>query len=159
AVYDANGAQAVYVGVETNILALKRGWQIKGDFPKQDGDLLAGSEIATRKCWRIGDRVSLPGLQNQTGTVVGILAPTLGADDTFVYLGLGNAQRLFHHAKELTHILVRLADPNNLDGAVAQLRGCDAGLSMNIVPLAHVFHTIQSLVNSTRLLLGCIAVV
>src|SRR5207253_11257704 len=40
-----------------------------------------------------------------------------------------------------------------------QLRGCDAGLAMNVVPLAHVFHTIQSLVNSTRLLLGCIALV
>ena len=30
---------------------------------------------------------------------------------------------------------------------------------MNVVPLAHLFHTIQSLVNSTRLLLGCIALV
>jgi putative ABC transport system permease protein len=55
--------------------------------------------------------------------------------------------------------LVRLADPNDLDKAVSQLRGCDAGLVMNVVPLAHVFRTIQSLVNSTRMLLGCIAAV
>jgi len=60
---------------------------------------------------------------------------------------------------ELTHILVRLADPDDLDNAVSQLRGCDAGLTMNVVPLAQVFHAIQSLVNSTRLLLGCIAFV
>jgi putative ABC transport system permease protein len=30
---------------------------------------------------------------------------------------------------------------------------------MNVVPLTHLFHTIQTLVNSTRLLLGCIALV
>jgi putative ABC transport system permease protein len=72
---------------------------------------------------------------------------------------LADAQRRFKHTNELTHILVGLADPNDLDNAVNQLRGCDAGLAMNVVPLAHVFHTIQSLVNSTRLLLGCIALV
>jgi len=79
--------------------------------------------------------------------VTGILAATRGADDTFIYLRLADAQRRFNHPGELTHILVRLADPNDLDNAVAQLRGCDAGLAMNVVPLAHVFHTIQSLVN------------
>jgi len=54
---------------------------------------------------------------------------------------------------------VRLNDPEELERATAQLRGCDAGLSMNVVPLAHVFRTIQSLVASTRLFLGCLAAV
>ena len=90
-------------------------------------------------------------------TVSGILDPTGGADDTFVFLRLADAQRLFHLPNQLTHVLVRLADPNQLERVVAELRGCDAGLAMNVVPLAHVFHSIQTLVNSTRLLLGCIA--
>ena len=159
AVYDANGNQSVYVGVETNILALKRGWKILGNFPQHDGELLVGSEAARSHGWKIGDQVSLPGLANQNATVAGILAPTQGAEDTFIYLGFGDAQRRFHHPDEMTHVLVRLSDPNELDQAVTQLRGCDAGLGMNVVPLAHVYHTIQSLVNSTRLLLGCIALV
>jgi putative ABC transport system permease protein len=159
AVYDAGGTQAVYVGAETNILALKRGWRIEGRFPGRNGDLLAGSEAARRYGWRIGERVRLPGLRDRHGIVTGILAPTQSADDTFVHLRLTDAQRWFNHTNELTHILVRLADPDDLDNAVAQLRGCDAGLAMNVVPLAHVFHTIRSLVNSTRLLLGCIALV
>jgi len=159
AVDDADGTQAVYVGVETNILALKRGWRIEGNFPGRDGDLLAGAEAARRNGWQVGSTVRLPGLREQTGRVTGILAATRGADDAFIYLRLADAQRRFNHPGELTHILVRLADPNDLDNAVAQLRGCDAGLAMNVVPLAHVFHTIQSLVNSTRLLLGCIALV
>src|SRR6266850_7907839 len=159
AVYDRGGTQAVYVGVETNILALKNSWQIEGKFPEKDGELLVGADSARRNGWRIGELVRLPALKDQSGTVTGILRPTQGADDTFIYMPLSDAQRRFHHANELTHILVRLADPNKLDNVVAQLRGCDAGLSMNVVPLAHMFRNIQSMVNSTRLLLGCIAAV
>jgi len=159
AVYDMGSAQTVYVGIETNMLALKPSWRIQGAFPGQEGALLAGSETARRRGWQLGQHVELPELPGQTATVTGILAPTRGADDTFIFLRLADAQRLFHHPNQLTHILVRLADPNQLDPVVADLRGCDAGLAMNVVPLAHVFHTIQSVVNATRLLLGCIALV
>jgi len=103
--------------------------------------------------------VRLPGLANQQAVVSGILAPTQAADDNFIYLQLAAAQSIFGHSNQLTHILVRLSDPEDLERATAQLRGCDAGLSMNVVPLAHVFRTIQSLVASTRLFLGCLAVV
>jgi putative ABC transport system permease protein len=159
AVYDADGSQTVYVGVETNILSLKPGWKFNGRFPEREDELLVGSEAARRHGWRIGEKVRLPELRDQRGIVAGVLAPTQGAEDTFIHLRLADAQRLFKHTNELTHILVRLADPDDLNHAVTQLRGCDAGLAMNVVPLAHVFHTIQSLVNSTRLLLGCIALV
>jgi putative ABC transport system permease protein len=159
AVYDSSDDQFVFIGVETNILALKTGWQIDGRFPENENELLVGSEAARRNRWKIGQQVKMPGLADQNGLVAGVLAPTHGADDTFIYLRLSDAQRLFEHTNELTHILVRLADPNALEQAVRQLRGCDAGLAMNVVPLAHLFHTIQSLVNSTRVLLGCVALV
>src|SRR5437588_9464295 len=32
-------------------------------------------------------------------------------------------------------------------------------MDMNVVPLAHLFQTIQGLVNTTRMLLGCVALV
>jgi putative ABC transport system permease protein len=159
ALEDRQSTQAIYVGIDTNTLALKPGWHIEGSFVRSEGDLLLGSEVARRNGWHLGQEVPLPGIQKHSGRVVGILAPTQGAEDTFIHLSLAEAQHLFGHPHELTHILVRLADPNDLDKAVSQLRGCDAGLVMNVVPLAHLFHTIQSVVNSTRLLLGCIAVV
>jgi putative ABC transport system permease protein len=159
ALYDSTSAQVVYVGVESNILALRPSWHITGNFPSEQGELLVGSEVARQKHWQIGQRVSLPGLQHQTGVISGLLAQTQSADDTFIHLSLADAQQRFKHPAELTHILVQLRNPNDLDQAAAQLRGCDAGLAMNVVPLAHLFHTIQSIVNSTRLLLGCLAVV
>jgi putative ABC transport system permease protein len=157
--YDVDGNQSVYVGVEPNILSLKAGWKIQGDFPIYDEDILAGSEMARHYGWKPGDNVNLPGLQGQTGRVAGVLAPTQGADDNFIFLGLANAQKRFNRPHEMTHVLVRLKDPNELDTVVAHLRGCDAGLAMNVIPLEHVYRTIQSFVTSTRLLLGCITLV
>lgn len=159
ALYDADSMMIVYVGAESNIMTLRASWRVTGCFPAGEDDLLVGSEIARRYAWHIGQRVRLPGLANQSGTISGVLAPTQSSEDTFIHLRLTDAQRYFNHPDELTHILVRLGDPNDLDKAVTQLRGCDAGLTMNVVPLAHVFHTIQSMVNSTRLLLGCVAAV
>ena len=154
-----NGTQDVFVGVTKDILALKPGWRIEARFPQRPDELLAGAAVARRNAWHVGDVVRLPALPGQTNVVAGILAPTQGADDTFVFLPLASAQRSFHHERELTHILVRLRDPNDLDEAVTQLRGCDAGMDMNVVPLTHLFHTIQGLVNSTRLWLGCVTLV
>jgi putative ABC transport system permease protein len=157
--HETNGEQVVYAGVQSNILALKSNWRIRGKFPGTDGEILAGAEAARIRGWNVGDRVDLPGVPGRRARVTGILGETQGADDTFVYLDLEASQRVFCHSNELTHILVRLVDPENLDRVVSLLRGCEAGLSMNVVPLAHVFHTIQSLVFSTRLFLGCLTAI
>lgn len=160
AVYDSRtGAQTVYCGVDPDIVRLKRMWRIDGVFPASEGGLLVGSEAARANGWRIGQEVALPGLAGKSGKVTGILAPTQGADDLFLYMRLPDAQRIFQRPGQLTHILVRLADPERVDGVVRELRGCDAGLEMNVVPLAHLFHTIEDLVRSTRVLLGSVALV
>ena len=153
------GEQAVYCGVEQNIVQLKRQWHIDGAMCTAHGDLLVGSEAARLHRWRLGQTVSLPGLPTAQGRIAGILQPTQGADDLFVYMPLGDAQRIFARPQQLTHILVRLDQPESLDEVVTNLRGCEAGMDMNIVPLTHLFQSIQSLIESTRLLLGCVALV
>jgi putative ABC transport system permease protein len=141
------------------MLGLRPGWKIDGTFPAGSGEILAGSEAARVHGWKPGQRVPLPELAGKTALVAGVLQPTHGADDTFIYTRLEDAQHWFNHRGELTHILVRLNDANLLDHTVTGLRGCGAGMDMNIVPLAHLFRTIQALVNSTRLLLGCVALI
>ena len=159
AVSDAQtGVQVVYCGVNPDILHLKRDWRIQGRFP-MPGGLLIGSDLARTRGWSVGQMVRLPGLDGAQARVAGVLAPTEGADDLFVYLPLADAQRLFGRPGQLTHILVRLDTPESMDSVVSNLRGCDAGLEMNVVPLAHLFRTIEALVESTRLLLGCVVVV
>ncbi|HEX8234820.1 MAG TPA: ABC transporter permease [Abditibacteriaceae bacterium] len=159
AYFDGSGAQTVYVGVEGNMLRLKRNWHVNGHFPSRAGEILIGADVAQRHMWRVGQAVRLPGTDNKRGVVSGILAPTQSADDTFIHLRLADAQRLFGHRNELTHILVQLQDPNRMEHAVAELRGCGAGFDMNVVPMAHLFTTIGNVVNSTRALLAGIAFV
>jgi putative ABC transport system permease protein len=71
---------------------------------------------------------------------------------------MSDAQRIFKRPNALTHILVQLKDPNKVDDVVNELRGCDAGLEMTVVPLAHLFTTIRGLIQATRVLLGCITI-
>ena len=156
---DETGLPVVYLGTDSSILKLRPQWRVKGRFPEQGGELLAGSGIATRLGWQVGETVALPGLPRQTGLVVGVLEPTQGADDFFLHVPLAEAQRLFNHPGELTHILVRLKDPTELDAVVQRLRGCDGGMSLNVVPLAHLFRSMQQLMNSTRWLLFSVVLV
>jgi putative ABC transport system permease protein len=151
-------SQAVYLGVGPEIQALKREWRIDGAFPARSGEILAGADVAAARGWQVGQTVALPGVGG-SARVAGVLSPTAGPDDLFVYMPLADAQRRFEEPGHLTHILVRLADPERMEPVVRHLRGCEAGLDMNIVPLAHLFRTIQNLVASARLLLGCVALV
>lgn len=159
ALYDSFNQATVYVGTDSEILKLKPGWRISGRFPELEGELLVGAEFAKNHAWQLGDAVPLPGLKGEQGKVSGILARTQGADDFFIYLRLADAQRLFRHEQELTHVLVRLVAPDRMDEVVSQLRGCNAGMNLNVVPLAHLFRTIQRLVNSTRWFLASVALV
>jgi putative ABC transport system permease protein len=154
-----NGASTVYVGIDKEMPKLHPTWKVQGRWPTEREQVLAGSEVARRLGWRVGQMVPLPGIPNSQGRISGILAPTQSADDDFIHLRLSDAQRLFKHPGELTHVLVKLSDPSDMDRVVTALRGCDAGLSMNIVPLAHLFSTVQSIVSSTRLWLVCVALV
>jgi putative ABC transport system permease protein len=156
------GGQAVYIGARPDLLALRRGWRIQGLFPQAESgkglEVLVGSEVAREHGLAVGQSFALPGLEAKA-TVAGVLERTGGADDLFIHMPLGAAQRLFHRPGQLTHILVRLRDPDQLEGVTSALRGCDAGLQMNVVPLSHLFQSIQELLRSTRLLLLCVALV
>lgn len=156
---EKSNSQVVYCGVDSGILALKPHWRIEGAFPQQPGEVLVGAELAKERAWQVGQTVALPGLTARTGHITGILGASQSADDLFIFLPLADAQRHFKRPNELTHILVRLDAPENLESVVQELRGCDAGLEMTVVPLAHLFRTIQSLVQSTRVLLASVALV
>jgi putative ABC transport system permease protein len=159
AVTDGSGRPWVYLGSDPGILALKRGWNIAGRFPAEPDEILVGFSVAERRGWRVGDRVPLPGLPTVVARVCGRIDRVGDADDHFIYARLRDAQAWFGHEQEITHMLVRLADPNQLDSVVGRLRSCDAGMDMNIVPLSHLFRTFQELIRSTRSFLGCVAAV
>ncbi len=159
AFYSEAGEEVVVLGVTPSILQVKRGWHLNGAFPISETDALIGSSFAAKWRLTLGQPFHLPGMGEISFRVCGILAPTQGAEDNYVHLTLAGAQKAMKKPGQLTHILVRLSDPNELGTVVGALRACEAGMEMNIVPLSHLFNTIQGLVNSLRLLLGSVALV
>ncbi len=156
---EKSASQVVYCGITAEILKLRRQWKpAEGAVLPTTGMLVAGSSIAKSNGWKVGQTVSLPGIDKQILKVGGILAPTASPDDSFIHIQMSDAQRIFKRPNALTHILVQLKDPNKVDDVVSDLRGCDAGLEMTVVPLAHLFTTIRGLIQATRVLLGCITI-
>ncbi len=158
AFYNSEGRHTVYAGIDTNMLAIKPMWKMDGRFPGTN-EILIGADVARKRNWRLGQTVTLPEVKNAQRVVAGVLQPTHSSDDGFIFMPLQDAPQRSLHPHELTHALLRLRDPNELDQVVKALRGCDAAMQMNIVPLAHLFGTIQSLANSTRWFLGCATLV
>lgn len=158
AVYDTgptSSGQTVYCGVTGALPGLKAGWHYtEGHFPTRPGEIQIGATLARVRGWKLGDTINLPGLKEARGTVAGILAPTGGADDTFIYLPLADAQKHFRRPDALTHVLVRLHRPDEVTQVADELRGCDAGMDMTIVPIAHLLGTLENLTRAARWLLG-----
>jgi len=157
--YGPDRARDVLVGITSNYLQLKTSWQITGAFPTHSGEALLGSRKAEEMKASLSSSVSIASLPSMQLHVSGVLKPTNGPDDDFIFVRLGDAQSWFKQEGHLTHILVKLSDPDLLEKTVEQLRGCDAGMQMNIIPLAHLFATIRNVINSTRYLLLSIAAI
>lgn len=151
-----SGDQAVYCGVDQQILGVKRAWHIQGTFPGTEGEVLAGAQAAKDHGWRVGSEVALPGLGSVRARICGILGRMNSPDDLFLYVRLEDARRWFHRPGRLTHILVRLDRPENAAAVVSQLRGCDAGLDMNVIPVSRLFESVSGVVVGTRLFLGAL---
>lgn len=153
--FGRDAQSTVYLGIETNLLSLKPGWTLRGHFPRTN-EVLLGAAAALAHGWFPGASIPLPGLRNHHATVSGIIDPTGTSEDRFLYLPLLDAQHRLAHTNQFTHALVRLADPGRIDSVVRALRGCDAGMQMNVVPLAHLFRSINALASSTRGFLYCV---
>lgn len=80
------------VGVDFDSeLRMKQWWQIFGEAPKNDGEILLGSDAANALDVMAGDDVELNG---EKFRVAGILGQTGSQDDTLVFAPLKRAQQL-----------------------------------------------------------------
>lgn len=148
----------ILVGITRDYLKLRPLWRIQGNFPTKRHEILLGAEAARRMKAQVGGEVHSSLLKTNLH-VSGILQSVAGPDDDFTFIQLGEAQEHLRQAGHLTHVLVKLQHPRHLERTVQALRGCDAGLEMNIVPLAHLFETIRRVSAAAEYLLAGIAAI
>src|SRR5206468_1570540 len=101
---------------------------------------------------RFGDGPTRARLQ-----VSGLIARTGGQDDSFIYLPLATAQRLFHHPGQITNVLVTVDDPERVLPVAAAMRRREP--DVNVVPMAQVLQTMLNLARTTRLLITCVVLI
>jgi putative ABC transport system permease protein len=147
----------VLVGITPGYLDLRPTWRINGRFPKE-GEVLLGAEAARRLGAVPGSVADLDLLKRKLH-ISGVLAPLAGPEDEFMFMQLAEVQTTLHHNGQLTHVLVKLKSPALLEQTVQALRGCDAGMQMNIVPLTHLFDTIRNVSAAAKYLLAALSAI
>ena len=148
----------IVVGITRDYLQLRPLWKIQGQFPANRGEVLLGAEAARRANAKVGQTIH-NSLLKTNFQVSGILEPVAAPDDDFTFMQLAEAQEGLRQQGHLTHLLVKLQDPHRLEQTVQALRGCEAGMQMNIVPLAHLFETIRRVSAAAQYLLAGIAAI
>ena len=146
----------IVCGITPDYLKLRPSWTITGQFPVITNEVLLGVEAARRLGASIGT-VYLSAALKREIRVSGILEPTRGPDDDFTFIQLATAQEALRRTGQLTHMLVKVEAPEMLDKTVQALRGCDAGMQMNIVPVAHLFETIRRVSRAAQYVLAALS--
>lgn len=91
-VVTVNGTDVILAGINTSDeKMLKPWWKINGSWP-QEGELLAGSDIARKLQLKPGEVVEIAGSSTQQFNVSGVLDVTGAAEDAFLIVRLTDAQ-------------------------------------------------------------------
>jgi len=92
-VLETQGHKVLMVGVDFDSeLSLKKWWNIEGNSPKTDEEILVGKEAADRLGLSPGSTVDLKGTAFK---VAGVIKPTGSQDDGLVFASLPVTQKLF----------------------------------------------------------------
>lgn len=92
--------EVLLVGVHFDSeLKMKQWWQIFGEAPKTDNELLLGSDAANVLNISSGDTIQIKG---ETFTVAGVLSQTGSQDDSLVFASLGKAQKILGKEGKIT---------------------------------------------------------
>ncbi len=112
------GKPVLLVGVDfAEELKMKQWWKVFGAEPKQDHELLLGSQTASILNVMPGDSLQI---QGETFKVSGVLDQTGSQDDSLIFAPLAKVQRLLHKEGKIT--LVEVA---------ALCSGCPIGAMVN----------------------------
>lgn len=148
--------QQIWLGVDGSIRDVKPFWQIDGQFPRAPDEALVGAELARRRGLRPGDQFRDSQIR-MPFRVSGVIRRTGGQDDSFVYVPVATAQRLFGHPGQITNVMVTVQDPERVLQVAAAMRRREP--DANVVPMAQVLQTMLNLARTTRLLVTCVVLI
>ncbi len=153
----AGGRVDLVYGLEMSRVAqLKPHWELEGTIPKDEHEIIVGSEIAGHQGLKVGDRIEYKNI-NKTFTVAGILKKTSSQDDAFIYMPVAAAQAIFKKPSGATAIGVKVKDPAMMTVITDELAEQVPGIQ--IVTMNQVMSSISTLAASAKVLSLSIAII
>lgn len=149
------GRTDIYMGVDENIVKLKNWWRIKGEFLREEHDVVLGYDVSLIELSNVGDQIYLPEL-DFTFNVVGVLEATGTEDDGFFYIPLSTSQQLFDKKDLLTSVQIRLDDPSLASTVTRTLEKIP---QVEVITMSELLGTMLSLVGSMQTIVLSIVII
>ncbi len=157
ALVEINGQPAILTGVDlASVQANNPWWQVQGQWPQADDELLVGTRVAERLALETGGRLTV-GYGNETWTlrVAGILE-TGGDEDDQLIVDLDAAQALTDQPGQVDLVMVSaVATDQPLDEIAQELQTQMPGAEVRT--LAQFAQAEKAVLDKVRLLLGLVA--
>lgn len=146
---DFQGATRIIYGTTPKFPALKSAWQIQGEYPTGENQVMLGSLIASDLKKAIGDTFEINGVQL---TVVGLLETTGSSEDNFIYTTDSDARKIIGDRKGYTAVLVKVnqSDPGYMTSVSDAI---EKVVDAQPVSINQVNKTVSDLLASARALM------
>lgn len=145
----------LFYGITKDVLKVKPNWKVNGEWFKDENSVILGSEVAKVEKRNVGDKVYIESLEKEF-VVSGILDKTYGQDDSFYYLPVETAQKLFKKEGKLTAIGVQLWDLTQMEAVKSKLETMP---DVYVVPAEQISKEILKLVGGTKALMYSILLI
>ncbi len=139
-----------------HIPKLKPSWQINGNLPSNDYEVIVGFEIADHDKLKIGDIIKYPDYPKNF-RVSGIIQKTGGQDDAYIFMPLNAIQEILNKPQGVTAIGVKISRPEELSRITEEISMKVPGIQ--IVTMGQVLNSLANLAASAKTLSLSIAMV
>ncbi|MCS7215773.1 MAG: ABC transporter permease [Thermodesulfovibrio sp.] len=145
----------ILYGIEFSILKiLKPYWDIEGNIPTNDYEIIIGSDIAEHYKIKIGDTLNYKGVQFR---VSGIVKRTFSQEDAYVYISLKSLQKLLNKEGKASAIGIRIKNIGDLNKITEDISNKIPGIQ--IVTMSQVVNSLSVMATSAKILSLSIAII
>ncbi|MDP3023977.1 MAG: ABC transporter permease [candidate division Zixibacteria bacterium] len=146
----------IYFGMDENMFQMKKYWNIKGSYFKDENSLIMGGDAAYI------EQTDEPGQKfyvrekDREFVVTGILERTGTKDDGFFFIPLKAAQEMFGQKDRVTGIAIRVKDPTLIPTVVEQLEKLP---DSQVITMSQLMGTMMNLVAQAKTLILSIIII
>lgn len=149
-----NRVDLVYGMEMSDLKKIKPSWNIVGNIPEKEDEVILGSEIAEHYKIKVNDRFFTGG---KNFLVAGILEKTGSQDDAFIYMPINTLQKILEKEGKVTALGVKVIDPAKTLEVTDKLSKEIPGIQ--IVTMNQVMNSISNLAGSAKILSLSIAII